>query len=297
MQPIERLNVDVSYYANQSDKHSKKTANLWKLLTGQFTTKHHPQLEKVRAEKDYSKRSELKKALPAFTVTGVFSQRGSDFIDEWTGLAGIDIDFKNNKHIKNPYELKKHLCRNPYVLYGGYSCSNEGLFLIIEFDSLENYTLQYNCIIEDFLRCGIKIDTGCKDLARLRYLSDDPDPYTNANAALYTRLPVEKPKRMKNTPQITEEDKANIKKCVDYICGELINIADDYDDWFELGCSLASGLGEEGREYFHDISAMSGKYKPFECDKKYNECLKADRTNIGKFFNICKQYNVKYINL
>ncbi|MDR2954940.1 MAG: PriCT-2 domain-containing protein, partial [Prevotella sp.] len=80
---------------------------------------------------------------------------------------------------------------------------------------------------------------------------------------------------------------------VDYICGDLINIADDYDDWFELGCSLASGLGEEGREYFHDISAISGKYKPSDCDKKYNECLKADRTNIGKFFNMCKKYNVK----
>lgn len=299
MQPIERLNIDVSYYDNLDDTHSKKTANLWQLLTGKYTTEHHPQLKNIRAEKDHAKRQVLKKALPGFLVTGVFSQRGAGFIEKWTGLAGIDIDFKDHKYIKNPYDLKEHLCHNPYILYGGYSCSNEGLFLIVEFESLENYSFHYEAIMADFLRCGIRVDTACKDLARFRYMFDDPDPYLNPDATVYTRLPshTEKPKKIKTNTQITDADKANIKKCVDYICGELINITESYEDWFAVGCSLASGLGEDGREFYHNLSSMSNKYDYSDCDKKYNECMKADHTNIGKFFNVCKKYSVEYKNL
>ena len=35
------------------------------------------------------------------------------------------------------------------------------------------------------------------------------------------------------------------------------NIADSYSDWLRLGFALADGLGEEGRELYHQLSAQS----------------------------------------
>ena len=35
------------------------------------------------------------------------------------------------------------------------------------------------------------------------------------------------------------------------------NIAESYSDWFRLGFALADGLGAEGRDLYHQLSAQS----------------------------------------
>lgn len=49
------------------------------------------------------------------------------------------------------------------------------------------------------------------------------------------------------------------------IKGRHIDMTENYDDWINLGFSLAS-LGEEGREYFHIVSSQNGKYSQWETD-------------------------------
>lgn len=72
------------------------------------------------------------------------------------------------------------------------------------------------------------------------------------------------------------------------------NIAETYDDWFHLGCSLADGLGAEGRDLFHQISSQSTKYREGDCEKKWQECLnKHDgRTTIATFYKMAQQAGV-----
>lgn len=53
------------------------------------------------------------------------------------------------------------------------------------------------------------------------------------------------------------------------------NIAETYHDWLICAFVCASYDSIGGREYFHRISRLSAKYKPADCDKQYNACLKA----------------------
>lgn len=77
---------------------------------------------------------------------------------------------------------------------------------------------------------------------------------------------------------------------------ERLDITTNYDDWFRIGFSLISELGEEGRDYFHRISRFYEKYDFDECDKQFNKCLQRDRNGditIGTFFYYAKNAGVK----
>ena len=50
-------------------------------------------------------------------------------------------------------------------------------------------------------------------------------------------------------------------------------IPDDYDTWFKVGMALNSGLGEEGRTYFHEFSKLSNKYNEDECNAQYDNII------------------------
>lgn len=58
-------------------------------------------------------------------------------------------------------------------------------------------------------------------------------------------------------------------------------ITDSYDDWLRVGFALASELGEDGRQYFHQLSEMSSKYDAQACDQKYNQCLKQNNGSVS----------------
>ena len=72
------------------------------------------------------------------------------------------------------------------------------------------------------------------------------------------------------------------------------NIAESYSDWLRLGFALADGLGEEGRELYHQLSAQSSKYNEAQCEKKWRQCLAKSngRTTIKTFYFMAQQAGV-----
>lgn len=72
------------------------------------------------------------------------------------------------------------------------------------------------------------------------------------------------------------------------------NIADSYSDWLRLGFALADGLGGEGRDLFHQLSAASAKYREADCEKKWQQCLAKGngRTTIKTFYFMAQQAGV-----
>ena len=72
------------------------------------------------------------------------------------------------------------------------------------------------------------------------------------------------------------------------------NIADSYSDWLRLGFALADGLGSEGRDLFHKLSAASAKYREVDCEKKWQQCLAKGngRTTVKTFYFMAKQAGV-----
>ena len=55
-----------------------------------------------------------------------------------------------------------------------------------------------------------------------------------------------------------------------------IDITTPYEEWIKLGFALVDGLGEDGRELFHQLSSMNAEYNYEECDKKYTSCMKGN---------------------
>ena len=52
-----------------------------------------------------------------------------------------------------------------------------------------------------------------------------------------------------------------------------IDITVGYGNWLKLGFALSDGLGEEGRDIYHNLSRMNADYDSAECDKQYDACL------------------------
>ena len=73
-----------------------------------------------------------------------------------------------------------------------------------------------------------------------------------------------------------------------------VNIAESYSDWLRLGFALADGLGSEGRDLYHQLSAMSSKYNETVCEKKWQQCLTKGngRTTIKTFYFMAQQAGV-----
>ena len=83
-----------------------------------------------------------------------------------------------------------------------------------------------------------------------------------------------------------------------YIVSILVNrhidITTPYEEWIKLGFALADGLGEDGRELFHQLSRMNAEYNYEECDKKYTSCMKGNGkgVTIKTFFKMAKDAGV-----
>lgn len=100
---------------------------------------------------------------------------------------------------------------------------------------------------------------------------------------------------MYDTTTTSEE----IEAVVEQIEKNGINLADDYNNWLTIGMALAYEMGERGRELFHRVSRISGKYTIGECDKKYDNCLRSSngRTTIGSFFYLAKEAGIDIVSI
>lgn len=73
------------------------------------------------------------------------------------------------------------------------------------------------------------------------------------------------------------------------------NIADSYADYIKLAMSLASGLGEAGRPYFHELCSYSAKYNAAKAERDYTQVMRHSRgaVGLGSAFFLAEQQGVK----
>lgn len=284
---MDYMNKRVSIYRNVTDN----TGTITELNTFLLSAKYKDAIKYLRTIEDKEKRKELKRQLPCITVSGIFEPtRKRENLIEHSGLLCIDIDGQDNKHIRNFANLKYQLSRFDEVLYCSLSASGNGYFAIIPIKYPQYHKEHFKALQDDFSKYGIVIDSNCGDVTRLRGYSYDAEPYINENAKVYSRMifPTVKP-----IYKLDFDTSDKIGRIVDMVVKSGINMTENYYDWFAIGCAIASELGESGREYFHALSRQSSKYKQSECDRKYNECLKANRISIGTLFYLAKQYRIE----
>lgn len=140
--------------------------------------------EKVEACRGDLKR---KDKLPTFTPTGVFTHRSLAGLQEYNGIICLDVD-----HVENPEDLKNITQSLDYVHAAFITPSYKGLKVIIKTEATkENYKEAEEQIAQKFLRdTGFSRDNRCKDIARIQFVSYDPDLYYNENSII---LPIDIP--------------------------------------------------------------------------------------------------------
>ena len=252
-------------------------------------------VKEIRAEKCDEKRKALKKEILCITGSGVITNTRTEAnLKEHNGYILIDIDYKENLHLKDEfYKLKEKVFEKiDTVCYAGLSVSGEGYYLIIKIEKPERHK-EYFEFIKEWIKYGedINIDESCKDVARLRFFSVDDNPYINEKATVLRKSFLREVKKPSTKVQHSNTD---IDKLVKKIEASGVSIAPEYDQYKKLAIVFANELGENGRDYFHRVCLLDSKYNSKDCNKIFDDMLKRNYTDctLGTLIYYMKHYNV-----
>jgi len=144
--------------------------------------KYKSRIEKVRSDEIPSK-SKSKDWLPVFTPTGIFTHRSIKGLESYNGIICLDID-----GVEDVKSLKEKASNINYVYSAFVTPSGKGLKVIIKTNATkENYRDFELIVSNDFeSKTGAIRDKHCKDIARIQFVSYDPDIYINENSEVYS---------------------------------------------------------------------------------------------------------------
>ena len=96
------------------------------------------------------------------------------------------------------------------------------------------------------------------------------------------------------TRTIGGDSLVNVERLVQMIESCSIDITQGYENWRNIGFSLAESFGETGRNFFHRISYLNPDYNREKCDRQYTNCLKCKGggITIASLFWIAKTHGV-----
>jgi hypothetical protein len=94
---------------------------------------------------------------------------------------------------------------------------------------------------------------------------------------------------------LSSTDKERVKWCVGWCLKHGTNIADDFDDWTRLAGFFAHQWNDgEGESLFHELAALSPKYKVRENDRKLVSMGRyhPHPATIHTFYRLCRSHGV-----
>ena len=147
--------------------------------------KNQELVKKIRAEKDKTKRNELKKNLPAICFSGKFNKRSDSSIVEHSGLICLDFDGYEKK--KNLLEDKENFQNNKFVYSVFVSPSGNGLKVLVKIPpNPENHTKYFNSLKKEFN--SSYFDTTSKNVSRVCYESYDRLLHINNTSSIWDKI-------------------------------------------------------------------------------------------------------------
>lgn len=142
-----------------------------------------PYTDMVRSAQSKEEKDDAKKRLSNATINSVFSNRGNEYLLEYSGLTCLDFD---HIPVENMEYIKGCLMDWPHTVMLFTSPSGDGLKLVIRHDLIDP-TLHWNMygqlirLFNETFNCPY-VDVCTKDIQRPTYLPFDPDCYLNINA-------------------------------------------------------------------------------------------------------------------
>lgn len=243
-----------------------------------------------KAEKDY-----FKKQLPFVTWSGTFApQRLESHLQTHSGF--IAFDFDNNP---DPVSLKLQLQTDPYVMVCFISPSGNGVKAVVAIKDKEKHretfadAAYYFNNVYRLTNKSEMVDVSGSDPSRACFISHDPEIYYDPAKKIYAiqNLVPPKPKTERQLAQDASNTEKHVAAVVERLEQHSLDICNDYGtEWLLIAFSLST-LGENGRQYFHRVSALNDKYNEADADKKFDNALQTSRfTTAAKFFSICQDY-------
>lgn len=287
------FDVEVSFFDSVTSKEPRQAILRDLLFSGKYMEEVFA-TRMIRANEGEAAYKAAKMRLPLFTPSGLFSGSTADSLIRHSGFICVDVDGKDNPELDDFDEIKDLISQVDCVSYCGRSVSAQGYFMLIKIAHPNEHKRHFEALRKDFARCGLTIDKACKDIGRKRFVSYDSRPYVNDNAKIYERLGGQRTERTHHRDnRISGDDSNDVDKLVDAICAKGVDITGGYDQWFRIGCAIASEYGERGRSLFHRISEQGPSYDHRKCDAKYTDCLRTEgNIGIGTLFYYAKQYGL-----
>jgi VirE-like protein len=138
--------------------------------------------------------SDLKKALPAVTWSGTFTRRANGALIQHSGLLCADLDSIGARLA----QVREKLKTSPHLFASFISPSGDGLKAVfrVPADSSKHAGSFRAVKREVFRLSGTGVDESAKDMARLCFLSHDPELYINEDATELEPLPEPEPTKV-----------------------------------------------------------------------------------------------------
>ena len=159
----------------------ESTVSVLSILEEIRTDKYKSQIEEIRNFENPSK-NPLKDKLPVFTPTGVFNHRSMAGLENYNGLMCLDID-----HVANPEDLKER-CKNLNWVYAAFvTPSGNGLKVMVKTHATKETYKETEILVADAFNhaTGCSRDNHCKDIARIQFVSYDPNSYINEHSITF----------------------------------------------------------------------------------------------------------------
>lgn len=229
----------------------------------------------------------FKEKLPVTAISGIFKDSVKNAnLKEHSNYICVDID---NVPQNEMAIIKQKLKQDNYVESCFVSCGGQGFAIVIKIDGSKH--LDAFLSLEDyfFKEYSVTVDTSCKNVSRLRFYSYDFDIYINKKSKVFKTYlkPIYNKKQVVNTILTGTEFDELLSKVI----SQGKNLCEDYDSYLKIGFAFADEFGENGRQYFHAVSAQSSKYNESQCNRQYTHCLSAHgskQIKIGTFYYFCK---------
>lgn len=224
-----------------------------------------------------------KSKLPGVTPSGTFTYRAAGSLQAHSGIIALDFDEKDNL-----YFPADEIATDPFVYAFHRSAGGKGYAVYIRIDPAK-HAESYLSLEKHFAdNYRVMADPSGKDVGRFRFVSLDDELYHNPHARVWKKY---LPKKTAQIPAQYVHTGSDVEHVMNQLRLKGANICDSYHDWLRVGMGFASTYGEGGRAYFHQVSSLSHKYDPGDCDKKFDNMLKSasGKTSVATFFYLAKQ--------
>lgn len=158
---------------------SASTKNLYDMLAEIQSGRHATKISTLRECNDEEVKEKIKRTLPSFTPSGVFSKsHKKDDLQSYNPLIVLDIDKVGSGKAN---ELKQKVSKMDTTFAAFISPSGNGLKILVKCDSTaETHEKVFQQLADHYESIlGIKIDRSGKDFSRLCFMSYDPEIYLN----------------------------------------------------------------------------------------------------------------------